>query len=64
MSNQNISVPRSVIEKMLAVLEDGEGHKLGCKVHAFSDTCTCGYEESVNAAIKAGHEALARPVAA
>jgi hypothetical protein len=43
------------------VLENAEGHKLGCKVHAFGDRCTCGFDAHINAAINVGREALAQP---
>jgi hypothetical protein len=61
MSNQNVTLSRTIVEQMVAALASGEGHTPGCKTHAFSDACTCGYDNSVNAAIAAGRTALQQP---
>lgn len=52
--------PRALIEQLVKVI-NRDGHQLGCKVHAFSDKCTCGLDETINAVLTAATEYLKQP---
>lgn len=47
------------LAQALGALESAEGHKLGCKIHAFGDRCTCGFDEQISSVITEGRKALA-----
>lgn len=51
MKSTHVTLPRSIVEKIVDVLANGEDHKHGCKIHAFGPLCTCGHDASVDGAI-------------